>query len=112
MLRKLKIYGLIAIILISIASTIGALPSEGHDTKYYSDGTFDTIVGEYYADCNGQESWGVRSAYVERDSWSCPTGDHIGPCTRKYCPGWSSQWSVPAGPDGPDWDCQTWSCEY
>jgi hypothetical protein len=115
-MSRLRVYGLIAFVLVAIASTLYALPVSAHDITYYADDTYETIVGEHYVSCSGSESWGVRSAYFDTVSWACATGEVIGPCTRKYCPGWSSYSPVPAGVDGGppnwDWDCQTWSCEF
>jgi hypothetical protein len=80
------------LLVMGIASVGQALPpaGTGHDDLFYSDGTFTTVVGERYMGCDGVVSnWGVRTSYVQMDSWDCATGESIfGGCPSGfyYCP--------------------------
>jgi hypothetical protein len=87
MKTKLRIYVLLAFIAIAIASTVYALPSDGHDIVYYSDDTYETVVGETYVGCGGNEAWGDRTGYSDEITWDCESGMTVA-CDRVFCYGY------------------------
>jgi len=106
-MTKLKICGLVALIIVAVGSSLQALPVAGSWTIYYSDSTFETVVGENYHGCDGSERWGDVSGFFETESWYCANGENIacsvnicngnvdqygqydpGACSTYYCTGW------------------------
>lgn len=80
-MRKVVVVSAFVLLLIlGVSSVVQALPPSGtgHDDIFYSDGTFTTVVGERYMDCDGVPyNWGVRSQYVQASEWDCATGASI-----------------------------------
>jgi hypothetical protein len=71
---------------IGVVSSTQALPpgDTGHDDQYFSDDTYTEMVGERYMECNsGPANWGVRTAFVQSESWGCQESYYF--CGRYEC---------------------------
>jgi hypothetical protein len=98
MKKPLLISAFVVMLVVGVTGVVQALPQggTGYDDYYYSDATFTEVVGEYYMECDGSpQHWGVRTAYVQADSWDCATGGSIG----SSCP---SGFYFCAGPNDPN----------
>lgn len=103
-MSKLKMWGLVALILVAVGSSLQALPVGGSWTIYYSDATLETVVGENYHGCDSSERWGDISDYSETETWACATGESTG-CSATVC--------LARGEAGQcvqtyEWSCATW----
>ncbi|HEX2059384.1 MAG TPA: DUF6289 family protein [Thermoanaerobaculia bacterium] len=64
-----------AVIALSVASTVSSLPQSETERWFYSDATYTTEVGYRYTGCSGyKEGWGVTSNYRITYAENCSTG--------------------------------------
>lgn len=112
MSNRLKIFLLLACIIMAVTSTVYSLPSGGRYIAYYPDDTFNdsAIVGERDLECGSGQwwSWGTRTGYYKTESWSC--GDPLAyTCSETLCAGYMyyDQYGEPHWDPG---SCQTISC--
>src|SRR6266446_5752539 len=82
--KSLLTSGLVLLAL-GITSIARALPAgsdsggTGYEYVYYSDSTFNDVVGDWYMECNGSPShFGIRTSYLETSVWDCAGGGSIG----------------------------------
>jgi hypothetical protein len=109
MINKLRICGLLVVIIVAVASTVYALPMNAHDITYYSDSTFETAVGGRYVGCAGaSSSWGTITGFYDSIFWSCASGETVA-CSETICAGYYSvdQYGQPVWEPGA---CTTTSC--
>jgi hypothetical protein len=76
MSNRLKIFLLLACIIMAVTSTVYSLPSGGRYIAYFADATFTDIVGERDLECGSGQwwEWGTRTPYYQTEGWSCDTG--------------------------------------
>src|SRR5688572_2584873 len=88
MMNRIRVYGLLVLILIGITATVYGLPISGRDLTYYDDDTFSNVVGARWIGCvGGWDFWGVRTAYVDVFTWPCEITGPDEQCTRYICLG-------------------------
>lgn len=74
--RNVRIFVLLALLVVGIASSVQATPSGGFYVTYYSDATYSEIVGERWYECgSGIGSWGIRTDYEYGYDFDCHTLD-------------------------------------
>ncbi len=107
MSNRLKIFLLLACIIMAVTSTVYSLPSGGRYIAYFANDTFTEVVGERDLECGSGQwwSWGIRTGYYRNESWSC--GEPLAyNCTETICQGY-----VGGDPNSLDtYTCQTTSC--
>lgn len=105
--RRLTIAGLAVLIVLGLVVGAQALPpsSSGFDILYYSDATYQVMVGEREMECEGGVArWGDITPYHNDFSWQCNPNTYTNSmsCTTTRCTDVNY-------PDGNHWywDCST-----
>lgn len=113
MSNRLKIFLLLACIIVAVGSTLSALPTGGREITYYADNTYSDIVGDRYLAC-GSGSWqttGTVTGYYTVDGWDCGSGETT-TCEVWACNGymWYDQYGQPQWEPGAcqDLGCSGW----
>jgi hypothetical protein len=111
MSNRLKMFLLLACIIVAVGSTVYALPSGGRDITYYADSTLTgDPVGERYLACGSGtwQTWGTVTNYSVVEGWDCASGMTTS-CTETICSGYMyyDQYGQPVWADGA---CQSSSC--
>jgi hypothetical protein len=108
MSNRLKIFLLLACIIMAVTSTVYSLPTGGRYIAYFADSTFTDVVGERDLECGSGQwwEWGTRTGYYRNESWSCQN-DFSYTCSETLCMGY-----VPSDPNNwvDNYSCQTFSC--
>jgi len=109
MSNRLKIFLLLACIIMAVTSTVYSLPSGGRTISYYDDENLTNIVGERDLECGSGQwwEWGTRTRFYRTEGWSC--GDALTyTCTETLCMGY-----VGGDPNSVDsYTCETFSCDH
>lgn len=77
-MKKLRYALLLSVLVAGVTSTVHALPENGFSILYFSDSSFNEVVGGRDLVCgNGSvDSWGIRTGNSIGEFWSCDLADY------------------------------------